>query len=160
MKLVASDFEIGTLEDELRVDALCRELLLTFYHERIESGLSEHEATLLANSADYYIRDYLIGARQLNLLEADPGEVRRFAGNWYIVNTLEPDITELAGHLKGVCEFYRFLAVQQAISAAVFSVIESDCQDISYYQQRIEAFWDIAGDGYYAWADECSLKNG
>lgn len=159
MKLVSSDFTIVSLEDELRVDALCRELLLAFYHERIESGLDEHAATLLANSADYFLRDYLIGARQLNLLETDAGVVRKFAGNWYIVNTLEPDGNEIKAHLKGICEFYRFLAAHQAISADAWKAIENDCLDSDYYRQRIASFWDIKGDGYYAWAEECSLKN-
>jgi len=159
MKLVSSDFAIATLEDELRVDALCRELLLTFYHDRIGAGMDEHEATLLASSADYFIRDYLIGARQLNILETADGDVRRFAGNWYIVNTLEPDSDELDVHLKGICEFFRFLAAQQAITAAAFQAIASDCQQSAFYRQRIDSFWDIQGDGYLTWEAECSLKN-
>ncbi len=160
MKLVNCDFEIASLEDELRVDALCRELLLAFYHERIGAGLDEHDATLLANSADYFIRDYLIGARQMNILETGPGAVRKFAGNWYIVNTLEPDISELEVHLKGICEFYRFLADQQAITPAALEAIENDCLDALFYRQRIDSFWAIAGDGYFAWEAACSLKNG
>jgi hypothetical protein len=160
MKLVNSDYEIATLEDELRVDALCRELLLAFYSDRLGAGIDEHEATLLANSADYFIRDFLIGARQLNILEPGSGVVRKFAGNWYIVNTLEPDSSELEAHLKGICEFYRFLAAHQAITAAAFREIESECQDSGYYRQRIDSFWDIKGDGYFAWEEECSLKNG
>jgi hypothetical protein len=159
MKLVSSDFDIVTLEDELRVDALCRELLLAFYNERIGAGMDEHEATLLANSADYFIRDFLIGARQLNILEPGGGVVRKFAGNWYIVNTLEPDSNELDVHLKGICEFYRFLTDNKAITADAFKAIESDCHDSAYYRQRIESFWDIQGDGYFAWEEECSLKN-
>ena len=160
MKLVSSDFEIATLEDELRVDALCRELLLAFYSERLEAGMDEHEATLLANSADYFIRDFLIGARQVNILDPGAGAVRKFAGNWYIVNTLEPESDELDVHLNGICAFYRFLADHQAISAAAFKPIERDCQDSAYYRQRIDSFWDINGDGYFAWEEECSLKNG
>ncbi len=158
MKLTKSDFQIATLEDELRVDGLCRELLITFYHDRIESGLNEHEATLLANSADYYLRDYLIGARQLNLLESDPGVVRKFAGNWYIVTTLEPVIDEIEGHLKGIREFYRYLHNNSAIDASFFAAIEPDCADLHFYQARIDSFWDIKDDGYYQWERECSLK--
>ncbi|MBP1729015.1 MAG: hypothetical protein H6Q56_1388 [Deltaproteobacteria bacterium] len=124
MKLVNSDYDIATLEDELRVDALCRELLLAFYNDRLGAGIEEHEATLLA------------------------------------INTLEPDSSELAAHLKGICEFYRFLAAQQAITAAAFREIENECQDSGYYRQRIDSFWDIQGDGYFAWEEECSLKNG
>ena len=158
MKLTKSDFQIGTLEDELRVDGFCRELLMTFYHERIASGLNEHDATLLANSADHYLRDYLIGVRQLNLLESDPDVVRQFAGNWYIVNTMEPVIEEIAAHLAGIREFYRFLCSIEAIDSGFFAAIEKDCADLSYYQSRIDSFWEIQGDGYNAWERECSLK--
>lgn len=158
MKLVTSDFDIATLEDELRVDALCRELLLAFYHERIAAGMDEHAATLLANSADYFVRDYLIGARQMNVLETAGGDVRRFAGNWYIVNTLEPDINELEGHLRGIREFFRFLAGQQAITPVALAAIENDCLDPIFYRQRIDSFLAIEGDGYYVWESACSLK--
>lgn len=159
MKLINSDFNLATLEDELRVDGLCRELLMAFYHDKVAGGVSEHDATLLANSADYFVRDYLIGARQLNLLELDGREVRRFAGNWYIINTLEPEIAELSGYLKGVVEFFRYLAEKGAISYEVFAGIESNCASLEFYQGRIDSFWNIQGDGYYAWEAGCSLKN-
>jgi len=158
MKLTKSDFQIGTLEDELRVDGLCRELLMTFYHERIAAGVNENDATLLANSADHYLRDYLIGVRQLNLLESDPDVVRKFAGNWYIVNTMEPVIEEIATHLNGIREFYRFLGSVDAVDAEFLRAVEQDCADITYYQSRIDSFWDISGDGYLEWERECSLK--
>jgi len=158
MKLTKSDFQIGTLEDELRVDGLCRELLMAFYLERIESGLNEHDATLLASSADHFLRDYLIGVRQLNLLDSDPGIVRSFAGNWYIVNTMEPVIEEIEVHLNGIREFYRFLFRINAIGAHFLGRIETDCADITYYKSRIDSFWDIKGDGYIEWERECTLK--
>lgn len=158
MKLTKSDFQISTLEDELRVDGLCRELLMTFYHETIASGVNEHDATLLASSADHYLRDYLIGVRQLNLLEPEADLVRKFAGNWYIVNTMEPLIEEIKTHLRGIREFYRFLLGIVAIDAEFFAAIDKDCADIDYYQARIDSFWEISGDGYLEWERECSLK--
>lgn len=159
MKLVITDFNLATLEDELRVDSLCRELLLEFYNQRVASGMPEHDATLLASSADYFVRDYLVGARQLNILEIQGGEVRRFAGNWYIVNTLEPDIDELERHLAGVREFFRFLAENSAISYETFAGIDSNCASLEFYKSRIEGFWNIQGDGYFEWERGCSLKN-
>lgn len=158
MKLTKSDFEIGTLEDELRVDGLCRDLLMTFYHERIAAGLDENEATLLANSADHYLRDYLIGVRQLNLLDSDPDAVRKFAGNWYIVNTMEPVIEEIATHLNGIQEFYHFLFRHGAVNADFIEEIDKDCADLDFYKSRIDSFWAISDDGYYDWERECSLK--
>jgi len=158
MKLVSKDFDITTLEDELRVDELCRELLLAFYHERAGAGLGEHEATLLASSADYYLRDYLIGARQINPLDPTPGNVRRFAGNWYIVNNLDPDPGELKTHLEGIREFYAWLAREGAIEESFSAAIDAECSALEYYKGRIGSFWDISGDGYFAWERECSLK--
>lgn len=158
MKLTKSDFQIATLEDELRVDGLCRELLMTFYDEQLASGCNERSATQLANSADYYVRDYLIGVRQLNLLEPEIGEVRKFAGNWYIVNTLEPIISEIEIHLQGIREFYRFLCGHGAIDASFCATIEQECSELDFYQDRVDTFWGIKGDGYYQWESECSLK--
>jgi len=154
----SSDFDIVSLEDELRVDSLCRDFLMAFYLERLDAGLDEHEATLLANSADYFIRDYLIGFRQINILEEASGLIRGFAGNWYIVNTLEPTADEIAAHLRGIREFYHFLRRQGAIGDSFLANVDRECSDLEYYAGRIEAFWDIKGDGYYEWESECSLK--
>lgn len=160
MKLVYSDFTVATLEDELRVDALSRELLLVFYQERLAAGLDEQAATQLASSADYFVRDYLIGGRQLNLLDVGATLVRQFAGNWYIVNTLEPNASELAVHLRGVEEFCRFLAGNGAITDGTAEAIAAACRDQEYYRHRIESFLNIQGDGYFAWEKECSLRHG
>lgn len=154
----ARDFDIVSLEDELRVDALCRDLLMAFYHERLSAGLDEQEATLLANSADYFIRDYVIGFRQINILAQPNGLVRGFAGNWYIVNTLEPSAEEIAAHLRGIREFYHFLHRQGAIGDDFLASIDLECSNLEYYARRIESFWDIKGDGYYEWESECSLR--
>jgi len=154
----SSDFDINTLDDELRVDSLCRDLLMSFYYDRLEAGLDEQEATLLANSADYFIRDYVIGFRQINILAETSGLVRGFAGNWYIVNTLEPSAKEIAAHLRGIREFYHYLCRQSAINDGFLANIDRECSDLDYYTGRIESFWDIKGDGYYEWESKCSLR--
>ena len=59
----------------------------------------------LANSADYFIRDFVVSIKQRNIFEERPGLVRQFAGNWYIVSNLEPNITELSEHLEGISRF-------------------------------------------------------
>lgn len=159
MKHETKDFAIVTLDDELRVDALCRDLLMSFYRDKLQSGMDEHDATLLANSADFFVRDFVIGMRQKNLLLESHGLVRSFAGNWYIVNTLEPSEEELAGHLKGIREFYHYLRRQGLISDSFVASIDRECLDLAYYASRIESFWNISGDGYYDWAAECSLKS-
>jgi len=152
------EFTPGTLEDDLRVDRLCKELLRSFYDRLLVDGLPPDEATALANGADYFIRDFVVDFKALNLFAEKPGIVRQFAGNWYIVNTLEPDIRQLARHLLGIKAFYRFLRDRQLISEGFLRTIENESDDLSFYESRIYSFWEIKGDGYLAWERECSLK--
>lgn len=154
------DFRLGTLEDELRVDGLCKKLLMRFYYQLMEAGMTPDGATSLANSADYFVRDFVVDCKERNLFDERPGLVRQFAGNWYIVNTLEPNIAQLSGHLEGIRAFYRFLHSRELISADCLDLIERECDDTDYYAGRIESFWGITGDGYLAWERECTLKEG
>jgi hypothetical protein len=150
----------GTMEDDLRVDLHCKHLLQHFYNRLLADGLSPEEATALANGADYFLRDFVIDIKGLNLFGEKTGIVRQFAGNWYIVNTVEPDIRQLTGHLRGIKAFYRYLRDRELISTGYLENIERECDDTSFYEQRIESFWAISGDGFLAWERECSLKEG
>jgi hypothetical protein len=149
-----------TQEDFMRVDNLCSALLLSFYEHLQTEGLSPEEATELAKGADYFIRDFVVDFKALNLFDEQPCIVRQFAANWYIYNTLEPDIRQLGGHLQGIRAFYRFLHDHRLISDGYLEKIEKECDDLAYYEGRIESFWEIEGDGYLAWEAECSLKEG
>lgn len=152
------DFRLGSLEDELRVDGLCQKLLKRFYFRLLEDGISPDQATLRANSADYFIRDFVVAIKERNLFDERPGLVRQFAGNWYIVSNLEPNDAELFQHLEGIRVFYRFLRSRSLISAPYLGRIERECDDRDYYAGRIDSFWEIKGDGYLAWERECTLK--
>jgi hypothetical protein len=152
------DFRVGTLEDELRVDGLCRKLLMRFYFQLMEDGATPDRATFLAGGADYFIRDFVVGIRQRNIFDERPGIVHQFAGNWYIVTTMEPDLVQLSGHLEGVRAFYRFLRSRQLVSEEFLREIELECADTDFYARRISSFWEITGDGYGAWERECTLK--
>ncbi len=154
-----SDFDVHTLDDEIRVDALCRDLLQMFYRHLLEKGIPAGEATGLASGADYFTRDFVISRKQRNIFDMQPGIVRQFAGNWYITSTLEPDLGELSGHLAGIRAFYRFLYESGMIAGEILSTIEKECGDEEYYRDRIESFWRIQGDGYFAWERECTLKD-
>jgi len=153
------EFEIKTLDDELRVDDLCRKLLLRFYEHLLHEQVSPEEASALASSADYFIRDFVIDKMRRNILDEYPHIVRQFAGNWYIINTLEPNMQELSGHLGGILAFYRFLYRAGSVSASYLDTIEKECNELGFYAERITSFCDIKGDGYLAWEQECSLKN-
>jgi hypothetical protein len=152
------DFRLGTLEDELRVDNLCKKILRRFYFQLLEDGETPEKATFLANGADYFVRDFVVGYKERSIFDERPGIVRQFAGNWYIVATLEPDIAELSGHLDGIRMFYRFLRSSALIAPDYLAEIEKECLDTDYYAGRIASFWEIKGDGYVAWERECTLK--
>jgi len=159
LKVDKRDYVPVTLEDELRVDKLCSELLHRFYCESMDSGLSPEEATALAGAADYFIRDFVVSIKTRSIFDERPGIVRQFAGNWYIVNTMEPMASEIEVYLAGVRGFYRFLHGHQLISLKFLQAIEAECAQLDYYASRIETFWEITGDGYHAWEKECSLKD-
>ncbi|GLI36754.1 hypothetical protein KI811_13585 [Geobacter hydrogenophilus] len=152
------EFAIVTVDDEIRADGLCQSLLKRFYDSLLEGGMDPQEATRVASGADYYVRDFLVGYKHCNLFDERPGIVRQFAGNWYIVNTIEPSIEELAGHLLGVRSFYRFLNGRGLIGGDFLAAMEQECGDGAFYESRIRSFWEITGDGYIAWERECSLK--
>ncbi len=152
------EFNLYAPDDFLRVDHLCKGLLFRFYEQLQREGLSPEEATVLASGADYFIRDFVVDHKMFNIFDEMPGIVRQFAGNWFIINSVEPDIAQLARHLHGIRAFYRFLHNHRMISAAYLWNVEKECDDLSYYERRIASFLDIEGDGYFAWEKECSLQ--
>jgi hypothetical protein len=158
IQIEKSDFSITSDEEELRVDELCRNLLQNFHQNLLQRGEPPLKAGALAHSADFFLRDYLVSARRRNLFLEEEGIVRAFAATWYIISTLEPTSEELARHLSGVKEFYRFLHSAELISGTYLGQIEKECNDIIWYGKRIESFWAIKDDGYLAWERECSLK--
>lgn len=156
---LTENFNITGLEDEIRVDALCRRLLEFFYRDLVEERkLLPEEASALAYGADYFLREYVIPDRGENIFALRPGRVRQFAGNWYIVRTLEPNMAELSSILRGVEAFYAYCQQRGKVSAELGRSVAVECADLDYYRQRIESFWAIEGDGYCAWERECSLK--
>jgi hypothetical protein len=153
------EFSIVTRDDYLRVDNLCKGLLLRFYEYLLEKGLPPEEATTLANGADYFVRDFLVDHKGYNLFDERPGIVKQFAGNWYIVNTIEPDIQQLSRHLQGIRAFYGWLCELRLISVGYLMFLEKECGILSYYEARIEDFWKIEGDGFLEWERKCTLKD-
>jgi len=152
-------FEVNTLEDEIRIDSLCQRLLRLFYLALVEEGRSTGEAGSLTWGADYFLREFIIPDRRENIFALRPGRVRQFAGNWYIVKNLEPNMEELGNILHGVEAFYEYGRKIGKVTEEVVEDVRRDCADLGYYRLRIDAFWQIEGGGYSAWEQECSLKN-
>ena len=159
LKLNKSDFTPVGHDDFIRVDRRCKELVLHFYNSLLAAETEPAEATVLANGADFFIRDFVVDQMGLNLFTEVPGIVRKFAGNWYIITTVDPDIRKLGEQLRGIRAFYSYLHCHGFISMEYLASIEKECADLAFYEQRIEKFWQIAGDGYLAWERECTLKN-
>lgn len=158
LEICHGDFTIADDADTLRVDRLCQDLLRRFYDELLDRGEDPLVATGWARGADYYLRDYLVDIRGFNLFDEVPGVVRQFAGNWFIVNNLEPDLSLLIGHLEGVRRFYRFLRDHGEISERFLAGVEEDCSDQDYYGQRIDSFWNLKEGGFPAWDAECPYR--
>ncbi len=154
-----NDYNIVSLDDEIRVDRLCVDLLRHFnQHLAQQMGLSPEQSGEICHGADYFLREFIIADRRINLFEVGANRVRQFAGHWYIVRTPEPNLTELKSVLKGSAAFYNFLASQGMIQQSVAEEIETACAELDYYQQRINDFWDIDGDGFDAWRQACPLE--
>lgn len=153
------DFTMTSLDDEIRVDAACVDLLRQLFQELIAThGLEPGRAGELCHGADYFLREFVIADRKDNLCAIDPLRLRQFAGHWYIIRAMEPNLQELQNILAGTALFYRFLADRGLIDAAVATEIEAGCADTAWFRQRIEDFWAIEGDGYAAWRQACPLE--
>jgi len=151
-------FNILNLEDEIRADQLLADLLRHFFQYQVEKiGEEPETAGLQARGADYFLREYIIGDCRENIYLTSPERIRQFAGNWYIVRNLEPNMAELGDILEGVAAFYVFVQSCGRISQAACDSIKRTCSDLDYYQQRIDSFWAIDGDGYLAWNKACPL---
>jgi hypothetical protein len=153
------DFDLATIEDEVRVDERCQTLLKRFYQHLQSSGHTPQQASDLAYSADFYLRDYVLDFARQNVVRPQPGLVTRFAATWFITTTLDPEMAVLMRHLEGIRELYRYLHGRHLISADELAFIEDEAGRTEYYRQRIESFLAITGDGYVAWERECPLRD-
>ena len=152
------DFDFTTLEDELRVDQLCQSLLKHFYQHLQLNGRTPQQASELAYAVDFYLRDYVLDFARQNVMRPQPGVIRRFAANWFITHTLDPEAAMLERHLEGIKEFYRYLHGLHFISREELTWLEKEAAQTDYYRQRIENFLAIYGEGYTAWNAECPLN--
>ena len=156
-QLNADDFSVSTLADEIRVDALCRRLLLAVRDQLLACGLAPAEAGRLCHGADLFLCEFVIAACGDNLFRLPPERVRQFAGHWYIVNTLEPHSDELAAILAGVAACYAAFAGHGLVSPALHAAVAMACADLPAYHRRLEDYWAITADDYDHWRAACPL---
>ena len=153
------NYTIGSLDDELRITRLCKQLLKDFHQYLLQvRELDPLEAGSQAAGADYFLLDFMIDNQRMNIFDGSEIHLKKFAANWYIISNLEPNIDELRGMLTGTANFYRYLAELNLTKPETAERIAAASRQIDYYQQRIDSFLDISGDGYSAWERECPLK--
>jgi hypothetical protein len=152
-------YDVRSLDDEIRVDRLCVDLLRHLYLDlTLRRELPPEQAGRYCQGADYFLREFLVGDRRDNLFAIRAGRVRQFAGHWYIIRTPDPNLEELRRILDGTAEFYLFLSRQGLVAADVAAAIAAECRELDYYRQRIDDFWAIENDGYKAWRQACPLE--
>lgn len=153
------DFDIADWQDESRADSLCQTALQQFHRNLLDEQQCEPlEAGTLARAADYFLREFIIGDRQDNIFEIDPKRVRQFAGNWYIIKNMEPNMEELTDLLLGIDAFYSWSADSGLYDQQKQKDLRELCRMFDNYRDRIESFWDIS-DNYSEWDNEISLKD-
>lgn len=153
------DFDFTSMDEELRVDERCQSLLKHFYQHLQLHGRTPEQASDLAYCVDFYLRDYVLDFSRQNIMSPQPGIIRKFAANWYITHTLDPEIALLERHLEGIREFYRYLHSLHFICREELVWLENEASQSEYYRKRIENFLAIYGDGYTVWDAECPLKD-
>ncbi|MBN1956591.1 MAG: hypothetical protein JXQ81_07800 [Desulfuromonadales bacterium] len=147
---------IASLEDEIRVDQLCLKLLKLFLQHLHESPeIDPLTAGRHARGADFFLRDYMLDHLRKNIFSITPHDIRGFAGNWYIVKTLEPNLKELQDLLEGIANFYIFCADKELIPALLLPELLTACSEHSFYQQRIETFHDLKDNEFLGWNKTC-----
>ena len=151
----AEHFLPGSLSDEIRIDQLIVALLTTFCRDSVAAGVDPLRAGAWARGADYFLRDFVVDHGRNNLFTLPVGQVRHFAGNWYIIKTVEPNRAELSEILEGVEAFYCYLQENGKVASACYEEVASACQDLDYYEERINAFWAISEGGYQPWDEAC-----
>lgn len=153
------DYDIADWKDEARVDRLCLEVLQKFHHNLLNAQQSEPlEAGSLARGADYFLREFIIGDRQENIFEIAPKRIHQFAGNWYIIKNMEPNMEELTDLLFGVDAFYSWCTDIGMYDEQRQKEIHDFCRALDSYRERIESFWEIT-DNYAEWDSNISLKD-
>ena len=153
-----ADFDVSTLDDEIRVDELCARLLLAV-RDRMLADDSSDPLTVggLCQGADYFLREFIIAECADNLLRLPPERIAQFAGHWYIIRNLEPNTGELATILSGIAACYRILAETGLVETRLAEEIAAACADLPAYRQRIDDFWAITDDGFDRWRAACPL---
>ncbi len=158
--LQRDSYRIAGLDDEIRADQLCHELLRRCYLHLVEAHeLAAEEASRLCYGVSYFLCEYLIPEVRISPFDLTAQEVRRFGGHWYIVRNMEPNLIELTAILEGILAFAAFCRERELMTGDQVAAIEGACAELDFYRERIDSFWAIEKEGYDAWRAACPLKD-
>lgn len=152
------DFSFDTIDEELQVDERCQHILKNFYLSLQQHGMTAEQASELAFSADFYLRDYLIDFGRQNIVRPVPGVITMFAASWFITHTLDPEFAMLERHLAAIIALYRYLHDLHLVSADELAFLESEAGQHDFFADRIETFLGLSGDGFVAWDAQCPAR--
>ena len=154
-----NNYQIIDLDSEIRADRFCADLLKVFHQQLLKvRQLEPLEAGSQAAGADYFLREFMIGKCRKNIFAVTAQDIRQFAGNWYIVSNLEPNLAELQTMLAGADSFSQYCAGHKLVTPDTAEQISAACSQLDYFQQRIDDFHNISGDGFSTWDKECPLN--
>lgn len=152
------NYDISSLEDEIRADRHCAALLKNFHRYLLDELQAEPlEAGALAAGADYFLREFIIGDRRENILDVTGRRIRQFGGNWYIIRNLEPNMEELLDMIEGADAFYRYCSTLKLVTAEIAEEVSRECARLDDFARRIEEFHAISGDGFKVWDQDCPV---
>lgn len=153
------NYDIDSLETEIRAEQHAKQLLKKFHRWLLEKEQRDAlNAGQLAAGADYFLCEFLIGARRQNIFITGAEQIRQFGGNWYIIRNLEPNLKELQPMLEGTALFFRFCAELKTFSTDEAERIATTVSDTTYFAERIETFHRLEDDAYKGWDRDCPLK--
>ncbi|MBE0617831.1 MAG: hypothetical protein IH608_07895, partial [Proteobacteria bacterium] len=98
-----------------------------------------------------YLRDFVVDILETGPADADPGLPRQYLGNWYIIHTLVPTHEEMEEIGAALGTLYSFLAARCIQPQATADAVRELLADRTFFQERLEAFWDLAPDAIPGW---------
>lgn len=149
-------YHITCLQDEVTADQNCHLLLKDFAHYEVACGRqTPQEAGKLAHGADYFLRDFIIGYCRSHIFTFGPEQVYQFGGHWYMLKALHPEFSELNSILKAVKAFAWFCYEHKLRDLSSAQAVAATCDEKAFFEQRLEAFFNLSADDYPAWQQAC-----
>ncbi|TAL16937.1 hypothetical protein EPN96_07090 [bacterium] len=141
-------------ENFVEMDGRARGFLGLFY-QWLRSGtgpaLADQKASDLAHKADRYLRDFVVDILELAPEKSDAETVRKYLGNWYIINTLGPTLEELDLIGESLRLFHQWAALRGIIGKDTEAGVIAALSKMDFFHGRLESFWSLRPEGITGW---------